>query len=50
MKTCRTYERNGFLISRTGGADAPWRCWHPDGRRFRADTLRGAFAMVRRDH
>jgi hypothetical protein len=43
----KTYTRHGFLISRTAGADAPWRGWREDGAKFRADTLRGAFAMAR---
>lgn len=41
----KTYERNGFIISRTAGADAPWRGWR-DGKSFRADTLKGALAMA----
>lgn len=42
----KTYFRNGFVISRTAGPDAPWKGWREDGVRFRADTLRGAFAMA----
>lgn len=47
-RTFRTYERFGYLISRTAGADAPWRGWREDGATFRADTLKGALAMASR--
>lgn len=43
----KTYDRHGFLISRTAGPDAPWRGWREDGKTFRADTLQGAFEMAR---
>jgi hypothetical protein len=46
-RTFKTYERFGFLISRTAGPDAPWRGWREDGKSFRADTLSGAFQMAR---
>lgn len=47
IRRYKTHERHGFLISRTAGADAPWRGWRADGTSFRADTLRGAFAMAK---
>ena len=47
MRQYKSYTRHGFLITRTGGADAPWRGWREDGRTFRADTLQGAFRMAR---
>lgn len=47
VRRFKTYERHGFLISRTAGADAPWRGWREDGESFRADTLKGAFQMAR---
>lgn len=31
----------GFVVSKTGGPDAPWRAWRADGTKFRADTLAG---------
>lgn len=43
----KTYTRHGFLITRSAGADAPWRGWREDGVSFRADTLKGAFAFAR---
>lgn len=47
VRRFKTYERHGFLISRTAGADAPWRGWREDGESFRADTLKGAFQMAK---
>lgn len=47
IREMKTYFRNGFIISRTAGPDAPWKGWREDGVRFRADTLRGAFEMAR---
>ena len=46
MKPARHYIRNGFLITRSAGPDAPWCGWREDGRSFRADTLKGALAMA----
>lgn len=48
-RTFKTHERFGFLISRTAGADAPWRGWREDGKSFRADTLAGAFRMAKQE-
>lgn len=47
-RTFKTYTRFSFLISRSAGADAPWRGWREDGASFRADTLKGAFQMARK--
>lgn len=44
-RTFKIYERNGFIISRTAGADAPWRGWR-NGESFRANTLKGALVMA----
>lgn len=49
MRACKSYERHGFLITRSAGPDAAWRGWREDGKSFRADTLKGAFSMAR-DH
>lgn len=29
----------GFILTRDGGPDAPWRAWRADGLKLRADTL-----------
>lgn len=42
----KTYTRNGFIITRSAGPDAPWRGWR-NGLSFRADTLKGALEMAR---
>jgi hypothetical protein len=42
-----SYERHGFLITRSGGHDTPWTGWNPHGGSFRADTLKGAFMLAR---
>lgn len=47
MRNFKTYERHGFVISRSAGADAPWRGWRQDGTSFRAETLKCAFSMAR---
>ena len=46
IRRFKTYERHGFVISRSAGSDAPWSGWR-DGQSFRADTLKGAFEMAR---
>lgn len=42
IRPLRVYERAGFVITRIGGADAPWIARRADGQKIRADTLRGA--------
>lgn len=39
----------GFVVTRDGGSDAPWRGWHPDGVKYRADTLEGLLGLIDAD-
>lgn len=36
----------GFVLSKDGGPDAPWRAWREDGVKLRADTFAGLKALV----
>jgi hypothetical protein len=39
-------EYKGFVLTKDGGPDAPWRGWHPRGEKFRADTLSGLKKLI----
>lgn len=60
MVTCRRCEGygevasldgdyKGFVVNRDGGPDAPWRAWHPEGIKYRADTLEGLLGLIDAD-
>lgn len=46
MRLYKTHIYKGFVISRTGGPDAPWRAWREDGVKLRAETLKDIKSYV----